>query len=257
MWYQIFEYIKFIFNSTNQHGIHSPFIFDLVTKCFYDKKKYNDYNVLKQYRKQLYKNDLIILVKDFGAGSRVFKSNARKISQIAKNAGITQKRAQLLYRLSKYFQPNSVLELGTSLGMAASALGLGNPDSTITTIEGCPETASIAKQQFKRFNLKNINLKINNFDDELKNLQNEKINLIYIDGNHQKEATLSYFNSLLKTIDNNSLIILDDIHWSKEMKEAWEVIKQNEKVTVTVDTFFWGFVFFRKEQVKQHFNIRL
>ena len=257
MWYQIFEYIKFIFNSTNQHGVHSPFIYDLVTKCFYDKKKYNDYSILKQYRNQLYKNDLIILVKDFGAGSRVFKTNARKISKVAKNAGITKKRAQLLYRLSKYFNPNTVLELGTSFGMATSALSLGNPDSTITTIEGCPETASIAKQQFKSFNLNNINLKVNNFDDELKTLQNQTFNLIYVDGNHQKDATLSYFNSLLKTINNDSVIIFDDIHWSKGMTEAWELIKQNEKVTVTVDTFFWGFAFFRKEQLKQHFNIRL
>lgn len=257
MWYQVFEYIKFIFNSTNQHGVHSPFIFDLITKCFYDRKKYDDYNSLKQFRKQLYKNDLIILIKDYGAGSRVFKSNARKISQVAKNAGITQKRSQLLFRLSKYFKPNSVLELGTSLGMATSALSLGNPEASIITIEGCPETASIAKQQFDDFKLSKVNLKVNNFNDELKNLQNEKFDLIYIDGNHQKEATLTYFNSLLDSIDNDSLIILDDIHWSKGMKEAWETIKLNKKVTITVDTFFWGFVFFRKEQEKEHFKIRL
>ena len=257
MWHQLFEFIKFIFNSTNQHGVHSPFIFDLITKCFYDKKKYEDYNILKVYRNQLYNNDLIIFIKDFGAGSRVFKSNARKISQVAKNAGITEKRAQLLFRLSKYFKPKTVLELGTSLGMATSALSLGNPNSKITTIEGCPETGSIAKQQFESFNFNNINLKINNFDNELINLQNQKFNLIYIDGNHHKEATLTYFNSLLETIDNDSLIILDDIHWSKGMTEAWEAIKLNKKVTVTVDTFFWGFVFFRKEQLKQHFNIRL
>ena len=257
MWYQVFEYLKFIFNSTNQHGIHSPFIYDLVTKCFYDKKKYDNYKALNQYRKQLYDNNSIIHIKDFGAGSRVFKSNTRKISQVAKNVGITQKRAELLYRLSNYFKPNTVLELGTSLGMATSAVSLGNPDATITTIEGCPETASIAKQQFEIFNLNNINLNVNNFDDEFKHLQNEKFNLIYIDGNHQKEATLNYFNTLLNTIDNDSLIILDDIHWSKGMTEAWEAIKQHKKVTVTIDTFFWGFVFFRKEQEKEHFKIRL
>ncbi len=257
MWYQIFEYIKFMLNSTNQHSVHSPFIYNLITKCFYNNKNYDDYNILKLYRRQLYNNDLIIFIEDFGAGSRVFKSNARKISQVAKNAGITQKRAQLLYRLSKYIQPKSVLELGTSLGMATSALGLGNPSSVITTIEGCPETANISKQKFEEFSLKNVNLIINNFDDELNKFQNQKFDLIYIDGNHQKEATLNYFNSLLNTINNDSVIILDDIHWSKGMAEAWQIIKQNKKVTVTIDTFFWGFVFFRKEQVKQHFNIRL
>lgn len=257
MWYQVFEYIKFIFNSTNQHGVHSPFIYDLVTKCFYDRKKYDDYSILNQYRTRLYRNDLIILVKDFGAGSRVFKTNIRKISQIAKNAGITQKRAKLLYRLTTYFKPNTILELGTSLGMATSALSLGNPDALITTIEGCPETAATAKQQFDEYNLNNIDLKVNNFDDELKTLQNQKFDLIYIDGNHEKDATITYFNSLVKTINNDSLIILDDIHWSKGMTEAWEEIKLNKKVTVTIDSFFWGFAFFKKEQVKQHFNVRL
>ena len=81
--------------------------------------------------------------------------------------------------------------------------------------------------------------------------------MIYFDGNHQKEATLQYFNQLLKTAHNDSVFIFDDIHWSKEMTEAWETIKNHPKVTVTIDTFFWGFVFFRKEQVKEHFIVRL
>lgn len=257
MWHQIFEYIKFIFNSNNQHGIHSPFVYDLVTKCCYDKKKYKAYSTLKQYRKQLYNNDKTIFIKDFGAGSRVFESNTRKISQVAKNAGITQKRAQLLLRLTQYTKPNTILELGTSLGLATSALKLGNPDTTITTIEGCPETALIAKKHFEEFNLKKINIKINNFDDELNNLKNEKFDLIYIDGNHRKDATLLYFNTLLKSVTHNSIIIFDDIHWSKGMTEAWEIIKQNQNVTLTIDTFYWGIVFFRQEQAKQQFTIRL
>ncbi len=257
MWHQVFEYIKFILNSNNQHGIHSPFVYDLFTNCIYDKKKYGDYSTLKQYRNQLYNNDSIITIKDFGAGSRVFKTNSRKISQIAKNAGITQKRAQLLYKLSQYIKPNTILELGTSLGMGTLALKLGNPDAVIKTIEGCSEIALIAKQHFDLFNLKNINIKINNFDDELNNLKNEKFELIYVDGNHRKEATLLYFNTLLESVTHNSIIIFDDIHWSKGMTQAWEIIKQNQNVTLTIDTFYWGIVFFRQEQAKQHFKIRL
>ena len=41
------------------------------------------------------------------------------------------------------------------------------------------------------------------------------------------------------------------------MTEAWNIIKQNPKVILTIDTFFWGIVFFRTEQEKQHFNIRV
>ncbi len=179
------------------------------------------------------------------------------MSDISKNAGITKKRAQLLFRISKYFKPNSILELGTSLGMSTCALSLGNPKAKITTIEGCPETSAIAKEQFKLYKLNNINLIVNEFENELNSLKSKKFDFIYIDGNHQKEATINYFNTLLKSVHNDSLMIFDDIHWSKGMTEAWETIKQDPNVTLTIDTFYWGFVFFRKEQEKQHFTIRL
>ncbi|WP_055445268.1 O-methyltransferase [Lacinutrix himadriensis] len=257
MLYQIKQYVKFLKKSTNQHGIHSPFVYQLVTLCFYNKTKFEDYHTLKQYREKLYQNNTTIAVTDFGAGSRVFKSDQRPISKIAKTAGITKKRARLLYRIADYFQINNALELGTSLGLATAALSLGNKKGNLLTIEGCPETAKIAKQQFDAFNLKNIDLKNNNFETELAKLKNKTFDLIYIDGNHQKEATLNYFETLLDNIHNDSVLIFDDIHWSPSMTEAWEEIKKHPKVTVTIDTFFWGFVCFRKEQEKEHFTIRV
>ena len=257
MLYQTKQYIKFLFKSTNQHGVHSPFVYNLVTKCFYNKSKFEDYNTLKLHRKKLHQNNTIISVTDFGAGSRVFKSNKRQVSKIAKTAEITKKRARLLYRIVDYLQINNSLELGTSLGLATTALHLGNKNGNTLTIEGCPETAKIAKQQFESFNFKNIDLKINDFETELKAIKNKKIDLIYIDGNHQKEATLNYFETLLNNIHNDSILIFDDIHWSAPMTEAWQEIKKHPKVTVTIDTFFWGIVFFRKEQDKEHFSIRV
>lgn len=257
MWYQIGQYFQFLVKSKNHHGVHSPFVFDLVTKCFYNKNKYDDYNLIKNYRNQLLNNKSSIYIKDFGAGSKIFKTNQRSVSQIVKTAGISTKRSQLLYRIAQYFEPDTILELGTSLGLATSTLSLGNPNAKVITIEGCPETAKIAQEQFKRFKFKNINLKVNNFDDELKTIKNKKFDLIYIDGNHQKEATLKYFMQLQQNISNNSVIIIDDIHWSKGMTEAWNTIKKLDKATLTIDTFFWGIVFFRKEQTKQHFLIRM
>ncbi|MDX1774415.1 class I SAM-dependent methyltransferase [Oceanihabitans sediminis] len=257
MQHQAKQYIKFLKNSTNQHGVHSPFIYNLVTKCFYNKTRFTDYKTLSQYRETLYNNHTIIEVKDYGAGSRIFKSNKRKVSKIAKTAGVTKKRAKLLYRIANYLQTDSMLELGTSLGLATAALSLGNKKGTITTIEGCTETAAIAKQQFQDFKLKNIDIKVNDFTAEINNLKIKNFDLIYIDGNHQKDATLSYFNTLLNHIHNDSLMIFDDIHWSEEMTEAWQEIKDHTKVTASIDCFYWGIVFFRKEQVKEHFIIRL
>lgn len=255
----IASYFKFLAKSTNQHGVHSPFVYDLVTKCFYDKTKYPEYKMLQQYRSSLLQNDSVISVTDFGAGSRVFKSNERKVSAIAKNAGISKKGAELLFRITRYFQPEAVLEIGTSLGLATIALSLGNPKAKIITLEGCPNTQNVAKKQFQMLDsIQNTEFITTEFSEFLKKIQLSSANcqLIYFDGNHSQKATLEYFNLLLPTLTNDSVWIFDDIHWSTEMEQAWEEIKNHEKVTVTIDTFQWGLVFFRKEQEKEHFTIR-
>lgn len=250
------SYIKFFFKAKNEHGVHSPFIFDLVTKCFYDKTNYPEYEVLKNYRNSLLNNKNTIEVTDFGAGSRVFKSNTREIAAIAKNAGISVQNAELLFRIVRYFQPNSILEIGTSLGLATSALVLGNKDAQITTLEGCPSTSQKSKEESQKFEFNNIEFITTEFSNYLKTeTENRDWKLIYFDGNHSKKATLEYFNLLLPTIINDSVWIFDDIHWSQDMEEAWTAIKNHPQVTVTIDTFQWGIVFFRKEQVKEHFII--
>ena len=255
--YQIKQYIKFLLRSTNQHGVHSPFVYDLVTNCFYDKSHYKAFDILKSYRKTLYHNTNSINITDFGSGSHVFKSDLRVISRIAKTSGITAKRAKLLFRLTQYFDAKNILELGTSLGLGTSALSVATKNSNITTIEGCPETGKIAKQQFNKFQLTNIDLKTDTFENRLPLLVSNQYDLIYIDGHHQKEATISYFETVLPTATNNTVFIFDDIHWSKGMAEAWDIIKAHPKVTISIDTYFWGIVFFRTEQVKEHFVIRV
>ena len=255
--HQIKAYIKFLIKSTNQHGVHSPFVYNLITKCFYDKSKYGEYNSILSYKKELLKNKSKINVTDLGVGSHVSNKKERNVSEIAKNAGTTNKRARLLYRLVTYFKPNSILELGTSLGIATHAMSLANPKASITTIEGCPNISEFTKAKFEIHKLKNINLITGHFNGEIQNLKPKTFELIFFDGNHQKEATLNYFESLLQTAHNDSVFIFDDIYWSKDMTEAWETIKQHPKVTITIDTFYWGIIFFRKEQLKEHFVIRV
>lgn len=257
MWFKIKSYILFLLKSTNKHGVHSPFVYNLVTKCFNlktDNKKILVFNKIKQY----FKNDeSIINVTDYGKGSKIFKSNYRKISEIAKFAGISNQKAFLLIRLIEYFNSKSILELGTSVGISSAAISLGNSKATITTLEGCGNTAIEAKKMFELFNFNNINLITGEFRNTLKPILNKNtFDLIYFDGNHQKESTLNYFNQCIEGIHNNTVFIFDDINWSNEMNEAWGEIKNHPKVKVTIDVYFWGIVFFRKEQVKQHFTIR-
>ncbi|KAB1064561.1 class I SAM-dependent methyltransferase [Tamlana haliotis] len=256
MFYQAKQYIKFLLKSTNQHGVHSPFVYDLVTKCFYDRSSYDAYKAIKNYKKNLLHDKGSINVTDLGAGSQVMKQEERLVRQMAKNAGSTLKRAKLLYRFSAYFKPLNILELGTSLGIATQALSLGHPEAKITTIEGCPNISAFSKALFKDENLNNIESLQGDFSTKIEKLTSHSYDLIFFDGNHQKDATLEYFESLLQTASNDSVFIFDDIYWSEAMTEAWEIIKKHPKVTVTIDTFFWGFVFFRKEQVKEDFVVR-
>ncbi|MCB0457615.1 MAG: class I SAM-dependent methyltransferase [Flavobacteriaceae bacterium] len=256
MIYQLKSYLQFLLKSTNAHGVHSPFVYDFVTQCLYNKKKHEGYTTLKKIRKKHLANTEIIKVIDFGSGSKVFQGNERKIAAIAKNAGVPYKRQQLLFRIATYFQPVTILELGTSVGLGTVALSLGNPSANITTVEGCPNTAKIASALFKDFQLKNIHLQNTTFEDFFKN-DTLSYDIIYVDGNHQKEQTLKYFEILSEKIRNDSLIIFDDIYWSSSMSEAWREIIKHPKVTVSIDTFYWGLVFFRKEQKKEHFIIRL
>ncbi len=243
--------------STNRHGVHSPFVYNLVTKCFNDKTNYGSYSELKHYLNALLQNNQQLAVTDFGAGSRLKAATTRSVKSICKTSGTPLRRAKLLFRLVQYFKPKTILELGTSLGIATHAMALGNPQANITSIEGCPNISAFTKKQLQQFKITNATLENGTFKSVLKTLNEPQWDMVFFDGHHNKEATLSYFETLLHTAHNESLFIFDDIYWSKDMAQAWNIIKQHPKVTVTVDTFYWGLVFFRKEQVKEHFIVRV
>lgn len=255
--YQILAYIKFLTKATNQHGVHSPFVYNFVTKCLYYKTKFNDYEKLNQYRTDLLNSDSLLQVIDLGEGSKKLDTKQRQISQMAKTSSSSVKNTKTLYRVAKYFDFKNSLELGTSLGMATFALSIANPKANITTIEGCANTSTFAKSKLDNLDVKNVNFKTDNFTNAIPNLTDKNYDFIFFDGHHNKEATIQYFEALLSKIHNDTVFVFDDIYWSKGMTEAWEYIKNHESVKVTVDCFYLGFVFFRKEQVKEHFKIRL
>lgn len=256
MWYQLKSYFRFLHKSSNQHGVHSPFVYQLITECFYDRSSFEDYRKLDAHRTSLLSDQATISVADSGAGSRVFKSDVRAIQDIAKLAGIRKKRQRLLYRLFKYLKIEAALELGTSVGLATAAMGLANPSARIITVEGCVETSKVAQKYSEELGVGNVIFEQSSFDNFLMNHE-DRFDLVFVDGDHDKENTLRYFDLLKKKCHDHSVIIFDDIYWSPGMTEAWNTIIASEDITVSIDTFKWGLVFFRKEQGKQHFTIRV
>ncbi|MCE7040533.1 O-methyltransferase [Dyadobacter sp. CY312] len=253
-------YIKYLLRSGNEHAIHSPFLFELYTKVISGVKDDNpDYIDLKALRKELLASQREIEILDLGAGSRVNKSNVRKIRTIAKNAEKPEKFGKLFYRLIKRLQPKNIIELGTSLGLTTLYMSRAKKDASIISFEGCPQTAQIARENFDKTGAKNIEIVVGNIDDTLPaRLEglSDGIDYAYFDANHRYEPTVRYFEQCLPYATNDTLFIFDDIYWSDEMTQAWEYIKAHPQVTITVDLFWIGLVFFRKEQVKENFTLR-
>jgi predicted O-methyltransferase YrrM len=200
----------------------------------------------------------VINVTDYGTAEGQSNSRRLSVKYIAKNYSSSKYKAGLLYRLSSYFKPAHILELGTSLGIGTTALALGFPQAKISTLEGCPETASVAKENFIFNGLKNIEILTGEFGSSLQNALEKlsSVDMVYIDGNHRSEPTLEYFNSCLKKANTNTVFIFDDIHWSADMETAWDNIKQHAAVTVTVDLFTVGLAFLRAGIIKQHFTLK-
>ncbi|WP_432712012.1 O-methyltransferase [Pedobacter sp.] len=252
------DFLKHRFTAKSRHGTHSPFVYQLTDEVIYDFNSNNDYIGIEEQRKKLYHDDTVIQVTDLGAGSHLNKNREKKVRQIAKNALKTPRLAQLIYRLAKANKPASIIELGTCLGLTTAYLAKACPQAHVLTVEGCPQTAAVAAQNFKALQLSNVELQVGNFDELLPVIieAQPQIDFVYIDGNHRKEATLNYFKWCLPKVGEHSLLIFDDIYWSKGMKEAWEEIKAHPQVTVTIDLFWIGLVYFKKGQAKEHFKIK-
>jgi len=253
------DYLKHQLTAKTRHGTHSPFVYKLADEVIYDFKDKIEYKNIEEQRKKLYNDDSVIAVTDLGAGSHVNKNNIKKVSQIAKNALKSPRLAQLIFRLAKNAKPKNIIELGTCLGLTSAYLSASSPDADVVTVEGCPEIAKAAVQNFKDLELRNIELHVGHFDEILPRILAEQsvLDFVYIDGNHRKEATLNYFNWCLPKVNEHSLLIFDDIYWSNGMKEAWEEIKNHPQVTITVDLFWIGLVYFKKGQAKEHFKLKL
>lgn len=256
----LFKYLRYLIVSLNGrgHGAHSPFVYSFIKNLLNDQRGFYAYEQVEALRKQMRSNQQNIEVEDFGAGSRVHTRTSRKIASIAASSLKPKKYGQLLFRMVAHFQPKTILELGTSLGVTTSYLALANPTAKIWSMEGANAIADIAEANLKSLGIDQVELVRGNFDQTLPPLLDslEVLDFVFVDGNHRYAPTMHYFQLLKPKMKAHSILIFDDIHWSKEMETAWGDIKKDPSISLSIDLFFIGIVFFRKEQlVKQDFTI--
>ena len=250
----VFEYIKYKWNAKGRHGIHSPFVYNLVDKTFKIEIPKSNLALLNTTFKKLKNNKKVITIKDFGAGSHKL-GNQRSIQQIFKISSSKGHYGRILFQLSNYFQPKKILEFGTSLGIGTLHFHLGNLESQITTIEACPETFYFT-QDYLKDKVSNVNFIKSTFSDFLNQISSEKYDLIFVDGHHDGKATIEYMQKLEKHSHNETIFILDDIRWSDGMFKAWNSLKNSNNYNVSIDLFRMGILIPRKQQVKEHFVLK-
>jgi predicted O-methyltransferase YrrM len=230
------------------HGIHSPFVFNLISNVFRNKTDPAIVLTLENIRKKKLSDNRTLTVLDLGAGSSRMKTDTRKVSEIARYSSVPRKYGIFLLNMAAEFGNTVIVEFGTSIGISTMYLASGCPEAVVYTMEGCPETAGIARESFNEAGLSNIKLLQGSFDELLPDIKGMDIKpgLVFIDGNHREEPLLKYFSEMAEISDDKTVIIVDDIHTSSEMERAWEKIKKHDNVSFTVDIFRMGIIFFRK-----------
>ncbi len=254
----LLRFLRYLFRSTNAHGIHSPFVFELYTKIIRSKRIDPAFAQIEDLRQRLLADRRKIKIKDYGAGSKINPNRERSLSDIARNSEKPRRIARLLFRLVRRFSPKIIFDLGTSLGLTTLYFAKAAPQARIVTFEGCPETAAVAQTNFEEMTAKNVEVIVGNIDETLAPAvaKADRIDFAFFDANHRYEPTVRYFETCLEKAHADSLFVFDDIHWSPEMEKAWRYLQAHPRVSLTVDLFFIGLVFFRKTGPKQHFVLR-
>lgn len=252
------NYLRYRLTAQTPHGIHSPFVFDFQNDVLLDQTPYYAFDLIESVRASMLLSDKSLTVSDFGAGGSKQRERQLRIKDIASRFVLPKKYGQLLFRMVNRFQPETILELGTSLGITSLYLALPKLKAKMITLEGCPQTAEVAKENFRKMNARHIELLCGEFTGELPNALDalQRIDFAYIDGNHRYHPTMDYFQRILPYCHPETVLVFDDIRWSRQMSAAWDDIKKHPAVTQSIDLFKFGIVFFRQGTIKQDFTLK-
>ncbi len=253
----LIKYLVYVFmrKGAAGHGIHSPFVFKLNREVLNNRSKYGEYELIRKFRKKLLTRDEIADVTDRGAGSVIFSSGKRKVRDMVKYSSSSLKMGKLLFRLARHLDAGTVIELGTSVGFGTFCLALGAVNGKVFSLEACPAQLRIAREELQKAGTGNVELTEGEFEKDLPLLleQIDRPDLVYFDGDHRKEAVLWQARQCLGKVSPGTVFVIADINWSPGMSEAWKELCREPAVSLSIDLFHCGLLFFRKGMARQHF----
>ena len=252
------HFLAYYWRSSTVYDIHTPFVYKFAQEVVEDKRMFYPYQIIESTRQQLLNDDKPISIVDYGAGSKADQRQTRPLKNIVKHSAIATSAGRQLFRLVNWHKPQTILELGTSTGISTMYLNAGALNAKLITVEGCPQTATIAQQNFSRLGLNRIQVINLPFSEALDQLlpQQPTFDFVFLDGDHQLGHSLNYFERLQPHLHEESIFIIADMYWSHEMQQTWQAIKQHPKTTLSIDLFHIGIIYRHSIfQEVQHFSL--
>jgi predicted O-methyltransferase YrrM len=254
-WFSFISYLKYLFRAKGPDSLHSPFVYRFYCEVLQNPYQFYALEALDACRARLLSSREPIRYRSMGA--KTGEREAR-VGDLARRSLLPPEKMVFLFQLAYWLKPATVLELGTFMGISTASLAKAH-SARVITFEGVPEFAAIARKVWQELEITGIQLLQGDIDETLPSFsgqENLHAELIFVDANHTREATLRYFQMLKKMASPQACMVFDDIYWSEGMAAAWTEIKADPAVTVSIDLFHFGLVFFRKESPKENFVIR-
>lgn len=255
--FRTLSYLLHRITATNTlgHGIHSPYLYNIVHFLFYDNHTYYCFHPIEKERERLLRARKQIEVTDFGTGP----SGIRTVQSIAKHSLQSPRDAKLLFALAHCEVPQDIIELGTSLGITTAYLASTHSTTQVYTLEGSDSVMEQAQKVWSKLHLKNIYPIVGNIDSTLPELLHTmpQVDFVLMDANHTEQATMRYFDMLLPRCTEQTIIVVDDIYHSRQMHRAWQRICSHPATTACLDLWDMGIVFFKKHLEKRIYKINI
>lgn len=240
------------------YGLHSPFMFRFYKRVIAASCRKPLQRVLKREARLRRDRRVVYCKQTYGAGSRRLNSRGDRLDRIVKASSVSYKYGKILYAAARAFEPASILELGSSVGISTMYMAEGAPQASLYTVEGCDDKLQIVRENATLLNHSNVYPVKGEFSRVLPHLLPDiaPLGMVYIDGDHRKKQTVEYFNLIVEYLHPRGVLIIDDIHWSGDMTAAWGIIRKHPRVRVSVDLFRMGILLFSRELSEERFVIR-
>ncbi|WP_116125896.1 O-methyltransferase [Lewinella sp. IMCC34183] len=259
-WFRVTSALRWYGRARTRYDVHSPFLSDFVRRVPYDDRDFHAFVRIKELRAFWRTQRQLIPLRELGAPSRTTSADRRTAASLVASNAIDDPSGRLLFRLVLWLRPDRILELGTNAGVSTLYLHLADTRIPLQTVEGNPDVAALARTSFERVGVSAaLQPHTGTFEEWFTAAEKgpaapDRL-LAFLDGDHRRLPTLAYVERLLERADNESVIVVADIHWSPEMEDAWAELKSLTRVTASLDVYHFGLLFLRPELNGPHLTL--